>query len=122
MDLFALLQQMVHLAPGMRLVYRMDFNGMYNDVSQVRRRHTPQPSSERSGELTRRVLYAKVVFFHYPQFQRRAQAPLQQALLCAINTLPIVLQLLPEIPIVYDDDDAIPGSPRISYRFALDQL
>ena len=34
-DFFALLQQMVYLAPGMRLVYRMDFAGMYNDVSQV---------------------------------------------------------------------------------------
>ena len=26
---------MVQLAPGMRLVYRTNFAGMYNDVSQV---------------------------------------------------------------------------------------
>lgn len=35
MDFFNLLQQMMHLAPGMRLVYRTNFAGMYNDVSQV---------------------------------------------------------------------------------------
>jgi hypothetical protein len=34
-DGFATVQQIVQLAPGMRLVYRMDFSGMYNDVSQV---------------------------------------------------------------------------------------
>ena len=34
-DAFSTLQHMIHLAPGMRLVYRTDFNGMYNDVSQV---------------------------------------------------------------------------------------
>ena len=34
-DLFTDLQQMVHLAPGMRLVYRTNFAGMYNHVSQV---------------------------------------------------------------------------------------
>ena len=36
MDLFGELQQMTHLAPGMRLVYRTNFTGMYNHVSQVR--------------------------------------------------------------------------------------
>ena len=39
-DGFATVQQMVQLAPGMRLVYRMDFNGMYNDVSQVSTAHS----------------------------------------------------------------------------------
>jgi len=34
-DLYTDLQQMVHLAPGMRLVYRTNFSGMYNHVSQV---------------------------------------------------------------------------------------
>ena len=83
-DMFAALQQVVRLAPGMRLVYSMDFSGMYNDVSQV-------------------------VFFHYPQFQRQAQVSLRLALDSALHTLPIVAQLLPEIPIVYDDEDIIPG-------------
>jgi len=35
MDLFSELQQITHLAPGMRLVYRTNFTGMYNHVSQV---------------------------------------------------------------------------------------
>ena len=35
MDFFNGLQQMMQLAPGMRLVYRTNFSGMYNDVSQV---------------------------------------------------------------------------------------
>ena len=37
MDLFCELQQMTHLAPGMRLVYRTNFAGMYNHVSQVKK-------------------------------------------------------------------------------------
>ena len=36
MDTFSMLQQMAILAPGQRLVYRTNFAGMYNDVSQVR--------------------------------------------------------------------------------------
>ena len=35
MDFFNVLQQMVTLAPGLRLVYRTNFAGMYNDISQV---------------------------------------------------------------------------------------
>ena len=35
MDFFTELQQMISLAPGMRLVYRTNFAGMYNDISQV---------------------------------------------------------------------------------------
>jgi hypothetical protein len=36
MDFYNVLQQMVTLAPGLRLVYRTNFAGMYNDISQVR--------------------------------------------------------------------------------------
>ena len=35
MDFFNVVQQMVTLAPGLRLVYRTNFAGMYNDISQV---------------------------------------------------------------------------------------
>ena len=36
MDFFNELQQIITLAPGMRLVYRTNFAGMYNDISQAR--------------------------------------------------------------------------------------
>ena len=88
-DFFAMLQQMVYLAPGMRLVYRMDFNGMYNDVSQV-------------------------VFFHYPEYQRQAQLPLKLVVDNALNCLPLLTQLMPEVPVVYDDDDYIPGKSELA--------
>lgn len=35
LDFFNHLQQVICLAPGMRLVYRTNFAGMYNDISQV---------------------------------------------------------------------------------------
>lgn len=35
MDCFNEIQQIISLAPGMRLVYRTNFAGMYNDISQV---------------------------------------------------------------------------------------
>ena len=68
----------------MRLVYRMDYSGMYNNVSQV-------------------------VYFHYPQYQQQAQVPLELALECAVHTLPMVMQLMPDVLVVYDDDDVLPG-------------
>ena len=75
---------MVYIAPGMRLVYRTDFNGMYNDVSQV-------------------------VYFHYPQYHRQAQLPLRMVTESAIHCLPLVTQMLPDITVIYDDDDVVPG-------------
>lgn len=83
-DFFSTLQQMVQLAPAMRLVYRNDFSGMYNDVSQV-------------------------VYYHYPQYHRMPQLPLPNIPDSAINCLPLLTQLLPHVPVAYDDDDVIPG-------------
>ena len=97
-DAFATLQQMVQLAPAMRLVYRMDFNGMYNDVSQVLLQFSLRTPTE--GLLWEQ----QVVFFHYPQFQRQPQASLALSLCSALHTLPIALQLLPTLPVVYDDE------------------
>ena len=84
MDFFNLLQQMVYLAPGMRLVYRTNFAGMYNDVSQV-------------------------IYFHYPRFCRLPQIPLQDIPNSPHHMLPLISQLIPDIPISYDDDSFIPG-------------
>jgi hypothetical protein len=84
MDFFNVLQQMVYLAPGMRLAYRTNFAGMYNDVSQV-------------------------VYFHYPRFCRQPQLPLKSIPDSPNHMLPLISQLIPDIPIVYEDDSRVPG-------------
>jgi hypothetical protein len=84
MDFFNLLQQMVYLAPGMRLGYRTNFAGMYNDVSQV-------------------------VYFHYPRFCRLAQISLNEIPSKPNNMLPLISQLIPDISTAYEDDSQIPG-------------
>ena len=78
------MQQMVHLAPGMRLVYRTNFAGMYNHVSQV-------------------------VYFHYPRFSRKPHFELRKIPEAALHMLPLITQLLPDVPVVYDDDSFVPG-------------
>jgi hypothetical protein len=83
-DLFSEMQQMVYLAPGMRLVYRTNFAGMYNHVSQV-------------------------VYFHYPSFSRKPHFDLDKIPEAPLHMLPLIMQLIPDIPIVYDDDSHIPG-------------
>lgn len=83
-DFWSVLQQMIQVAPGMRLSYRTEFAGMYNDISQV-------------------------VYFHYPDFARKPQPPLEHIPKSAIHTLPLILQLLPDIPVAYDDDTEIAG-------------
>ena len=84
LDSFNDLQQMMHLAPGMRLVYRTNFAGMYNHVSQV-------------------------VFFHYPRFCRQPQLDIARIPESPMHMLPLVQQLLPDVPIAFDDDGVIPG-------------
>ena len=84
MDMFNLLQQMAYLAPGMRLVYRTNFAGMYNDVSQV-------------------------IYFHYPRFCRLPQIPLKEVSASQMHMLPLISQLIPDIPVVYEDDSKVFG-------------
>jgi hypothetical protein len=83
-DFFNVFQQMVYLAPGMRLVYRTNFAGMYNDVSQV-------------------------IYFHYPKFSRQPQLSLKDIPYSNIHLLALLTQLIPDISIFYDDDTNIPG-------------
>jgi hypothetical protein len=84
MDFFNGLQQMMQLAPGMRLVYRTNFAGMYNDVSQV-------------------------IYFHYPKFARQPQRALSELPYHTLNLLPLLRELLPDIALAYDDDTHIMG-------------
>lgn len=82
-DFFNNLQQVICLAPGMRLVYRTNFSGMYNDISQV-------------------------VYYHHPKFAKQPQLKLQEILLSSLNTLPLLTQLFPQINVCYDDDSFLP--------------
>ena len=85
MEFFNSLQQMMQLAPGMRLVYRTNFSGMYNDVSQV-------------------------IYFHFPKFCRQPQMALVDiGGHTTMNLFPLIRELLPDIPVCYDDDSKIPG-------------
>jgi len=84
MDFFNGLQQMMRLAPGMRLVYRTNFSGMYNDVSQV-------------------------IYFHFPKFARQPQRPLADIPNHSMNLLPLIHELVPDIPVTYDDDSLRPA-------------
>jgi hypothetical protein len=85
MDFYNVLQQMVTLAPGLRLIYRTNFAGMYNDISQV-------------------------VYFHNPKFARQPQLPtVKEIAATAIHTLPLMTELFPDMAVYYDDDPMIPA-------------
>ncbi len=94
MDFFNVFQQMIYLAPGMRIVYRTNFAGMYNDVSQV-------------------------IYFHYPKYCRQPQIPLCDIPNSNMHLLPLLSQLIPDIPVFYDDDTNIPGLTDPSLLLAL---
>jgi hypothetical protein len=52
-----------------------------------------------------------VVYFHHPRFCRKPQLDLAKIPESPLtyHMLPLVMQLLPEIPLFYDDDSRIPG-------------
>ena len=64
-------------------VYRTNFSGMYNDVSQV-------------------------IYFHFPKFARQPQRPLADIPNHAMNLLPLIHELVPDVPVAYDDDSKRP--------------
>ena len=50
-----------------------------------------------------------MVYFHYPKFARTGQLELHDICKSSIHSLPLITQLLPDVPIAYDDDSCIPG-------------
>jgi hypothetical protein len=50
-----------------------------------------------------------VVYFHYPRFSRKPHFELKKIPSAALHMLPLITQLLPDIPVVYDDDSFVPG-------------
>lgn len=81
-DQFNLLSMFYDLPPAARLNYRHTFSGLYNCISQP-------------------------VYFHNPDYQRRLQLSLESIKNCEldISTLPVLLQVYPEVTVLYDDDN-----------------
>lgn len=81
-DMFGLVSMFYDLPPASRLNYRHMFSGLYNCISQP-------------------------VYFHNPDYERRLQLSLESIKDCEqdINTLPVIIQVYPEITILYDDDN-----------------
>ena len=67
--------------PASRLIYKQDFAGMYNCVSQV-------------------------VYMHFPNYERKRQKSLEEIRtgLHHVNTLSCILQLYPEWKMAYEDE------------------
>ena len=51
----------------------------------------------------------QVVYFHNPRFCRQPQLELARIPSSPMHMLPLIMQLLPEIPLCYDDDTDLPG-------------
>jgi hypothetical protein len=83
LDLFNVQQQLFFLAPGQRLVYRHNFAGMFNDISQV-------------------------IYFHYPDYVRSPQVSIDQMSENAMNSLSCLVNIIPQLRVMYDDDPWLP--------------
>jgi len=57
---------------------------------------------------------SQVIYYHHPRYARQAQIPLGRMLHAPMHMLPPITQLLPEIPIVYEDDSVVPGLSPLS--------
>ena len=83
LDQFNVMQQLFFLAPGQRLVYRHNFAGMFNDISQV-------------------------VYFHYPDYVRAPQVSIDVMQNNAMNSLPCLMNIIPQLRVMYDDEPWLP--------------
>lgn len=82
LDVFYKLGMFYDLIPAARLNYMHNFSGLYNCISQP-------------------------TYFHNPDYERRVQLPLEEIQTGKhdVNTLPSLLQMFPEIVVLYEDDD-----------------
>eukprot|EP00961_Rhodomonas_salina_P041788 561911-Rhodomonas_salina.4 len=83
LDEFNILQQMFYLKPAQRLVYRHNFSGMFNDISQV-------------------------TYFHYPSYVRMPQVTADEMRQNAMNSLACIGSVVPHLGTQFDDDCALP--------------
>eukprot|EP00961_Rhodomonas_salina_P225558 3049509-Rhodomonas_salina.1 len=83
LDEFNILQQMFYLKPAQRLVYRHNFSGMFNDISQV-------------------------TYFHYPSYVRMPQVNADEMRAHPMNSLACIGSVVPHLTTQFDDDGALP--------------
>lgn len=80
LDSFYEISMVADLAPGAILQYKNKFRVLFHSISQV-------------------------IYFHYPAYDRQIQKPMH-ALTCynasAVNILPLLLQLNPDMPVKYE--------------------
>ena len=81
LDKFYEMSMFSDLPPAARAVYLHEFSGMYNSISQV-------------------------VYFHNQQYERQRQIEIEKIRKgdCHVNTLACLLQLYPDIQVIYEDD------------------
>lgn len=82
LDIFYKLGMFYDLMPAARLNYMHNFSGLYNCISQP-------------------------TYFHNPDYERRVQLSLDEIRSGKhdVNTLPALMQMFPEIVLLYEDDD-----------------
>jgi hypothetical protein len=70
-----------------RLSYRHNFQGLFNDISQV-------------------------TYFHYPEYVREAQSSVDKLPEKAMNTLPCLSTIIPHLGVLHDDESKLPFGSR----------
>lgn len=88
-DSFYQLSMYYDLPPAARLNYRHMFSGLYNCISQP-------------------------VYYHNPDYQRRLQPDIKDVSIGKfdVSTMPALMQIHPEISVLYDDDDMLSSLPK----------
>ena len=84
LDVYYEMSMISDLAPGFLVQYKCKFSHLFHSISQV-------------------------VYFHFPQYRRRVQESLGNIVggnASAVNTLPLLQQVRPEIPVLYEHTGA----------------
>ena len=84
LDVYYEMSMISDLAPGFLVQYKCKFSHLFHSISQV-------------------------VYFHFPQYRRRVQESLGNIVggqASAVNTLPLLQQVRPEIPVLFEHTGA----------------
>ena len=84
------------LGPGQIIQYRSKFSHLFHSISQV-------------------------IFFNHPQYHRQKQIPMEEIVkggCSAVNVLPLLLQIAPEIPLLYEHTGACCKQVHEGHAFA----
>lgn len=96
LDVYYEMSMISDLAPGFLVQYKCKFSHLFHSISQV-------------------------VYFHFPQYRRRVQKSLEEIVggkASAVNMLPLLQQVRPEIPILYEHTGACSESAHRGVSYA----